>query len=407
MPENILQELQRSTDLALKSETVQEGLVHVSRAFALLTEESIRLKSAYARLQERFDAVNEEKTSEAERLAHFTQHILRQIADGVFFLNLDGTLLLLNDAAAKILQIKAVDALQKPFWDLFPDEAFGFSAREALRFGISHKILYTTFASRELEISTSFIFEGLKTHHGLVVVLRDITEKKRMQQLTSQQSKMRELGEMAAILAHEIRNPLGGIRGYASLLARDLAEAPYLQEMARAIIEGAQSLESLVTSVLQYAKPIQIQPSTVDVGRFLKTVVKFIKADPAYPPHVTWISHIPDAPLLAPLDSEAMKAALLNLIFNAFQAMPEEGRLTLSLLKMDSCYQIALSDTGIGMSEEQLSHLFSPYFTTKEKGNGIGLVEAKKIIEAHLGNIAVRSAEGKGTTFTLTLPLKR
>lgn len=407
MPENILQELQRSADLALKSESVQEGLAHLSRAFARLTEESIRLKSAHARLQEPFNAVNEEKTTETARLSYFLQHILRQIADGVFFLNLEGTLLFLNDAAAKILQIKEADALQKSFWDLFPDEALGFSAKEALRFGISHKILYKTFACRELEIATSFIFEGLKTHHGLVVVLRDITEKKRMQQLIGQQSKMRELGEMAAILAHEIRNPLGGIRGYASLLARDLAEAPYLQEMARAIIEGTQALESLVTSVLQYAKPIQIQPYTVDVGRFLKTVAKFIKADPAYPPHVTWTSHIPDAPLLAPLDPEAMKSALLNLIFNAFQAMPEGGLITLSLMKMDSCYQITLSDTGIGMSEEQLSHLFSPYFTTKEKGNGIGLVEAKKIIEAHLGNIAVRSTEGKGTTFTLTLPLKR
>lgn len=407
MPDNILQELQRSADLALKSDTVQEALAHLSKAFTLLKEESIRLKSAHARLQEPSNAVNEEKKAEGTGLIHLIQHILRQIAEGVFFLDLTGSVLFMNDAAAKILQIKTADAHRKQFWDLLPDDSLGFSVKEALRFGISHKILYKTLGSKELEIATSFIFEGPKNHHGLLIVLRDISEKMRMQQLISQQSKMRELGEMAAIVAHEIRNPLGGIRGYASLLARDLSEAPYLQEMARTIIEGTQSLESLVTSVLQYAKPVQIQPSTIDVSRFLKTVVKFIKADPAYPSHVTWSSHIPDAPLLAPLDSEAMKSALLNLIFNAFQAMPNGGLFSLSLMKMDSCYQIALSDTGIGMSEEQLSRLFSPYFTTKEKGNGIGLVEAKKIIEAHFGTIEVRSTQGKGTTFTLTLPLKR
>ena len=117
--------------------------------------------------------------------------------------------------------------------------------------------------------------------------------------------------------------------------------------------------------------------------------------------------HIPDSPILAPIDPDALKSALLNLIFNAFQAMPLGGVLTISLLKMETSCQIAVSDTGIGMDEEQQARLFSPFYTTKQKGNGLGLVETGKIIQAHFGSIDVRSQPKQGTTFTLTLPLKR
>ena len=117
--------------------------------------------------------------------------------------------------------------------------------------------------------------------------------------------------------------------------------------------------------------------------------------------------HTPEDPFLAPIDKEALHLALLNLVFNAYQAMPSGGTLTLSLLKIDSCYQIAISDTGIGMSEEQQEKIFSPFFTTKKTGNGIGLSEVEKIIQAHSGTIDVRSIVSKGSTFTLTLPIQR
>jgi signal transduction histidine kinase len=239
------------------------------------------------------------------------------------------------------------------------------------------------------------------------VVLRDVSEKQRMQLVANRNDRMKELGEMAATVAHEIRNPLGGIRGYASLLYRDLESQKNLQEMAALIIEGTKSLERLVSTVLQYTRPVQILPRSIEVGQFLKQLVKFVKVDPACPAQVKWALHIPEDPLLAPIDPEAMKSALLNLIFNGIQAMPQGGVLTISLLKIDHGIQIGIADTGVGMSEEMLRRLFSPFFTTKEKGNGLGLVEMEKIVRAHNGAIDVRSCVGKGTTFTLTLPLKR
>ncbi len=406
MTDPILQELQRSTESALKSVTLEEGIQHLKSAFSLFSQEVTRLKNAYSNLQERFETVNQElgrKAANLIRLNGYLTNILKNISDAILFIDLEGTITIYNSAAGAILAIKPETALFKKFWEVFPDETFGFPMREALKFGIAHKLLY----KKEMEISTTFIYEGPKVYHGMILVFRDISEKQKLQLIANRNDRMKELGEMAATIAHEIRNPLGGIRGFASLLFRDLKNQPHLQEMAQFIIEGTKSLEKIVSTVLHYSKPIEIQLQTSDVGHFLKQVAKFVKVDPAFPSHIRLSIHIPDTPLLLPFDPISLKSALLNLIFNAIQAMPQGGELTLSLLLRASSCQIAIADTGHGMDEEMQKRLFSPFFTTKKGGNGLGLVETQKIVQAHFGEIDVRSSLAKGTTFTITLPLKR
>jgi signal transduction histidine kinase len=156
-----------------------------------------------------------------------------------------------------------------------------------------------------------------------------------------------------------------------------------------------------------YARPIELSEQTVDLSQFLKQSAKALKIDPDFPANVKFNLHIPDELILVPIDPDAFRRALLNLLINGIQAMPEGGELTLALLKYETNCQISISDTGIGMDEEQLKALFSPLFTTKKNGNGLGLVETKKIIQGHGGSIDARSILGRGTTFLLTLPLKR
>jgi signal transduction histidine kinase len=355
------------------------------------------------RLQE-----SQERFFKEEHSAHlFLQNILQFIHDGVLFINLDGMLLIANHAARKILSQPLPETLPTRFVDIFPDEFFGFSMKEALNFGISHKLIYRSYPPKELEIATSFFSQGTKSSHGLFIFLRDQTEKHRQQTIIHRDERIKKLGEMVATITHEIQNPLGGIRGYASLLYRDLSKQKSLQEMALYIQDATKALERLVSRILQYARPISLQIQSIEISQFLKQLIKFIKTDPACPKNIHWELHIPDTPLIAPIDQEVLKSALFNLLLNAFQAMPLGGTLTLSLLKTGSCYQIAISDTGIGMNEEQLKRIFSPFFTTKEKGNGLGLAEVQKIVGAHYGKIDVRSMLSKGTTFTLSLPLKR
>jgi len=358
-----------------------------------------QVKNATVKLQQLQASVNSElKGDEGKRLDGLTCAILQKVLDGVLFLDLNGIVVEANESAQKLLGVS--DFQGKRFWDLLADDHLGFSMRESLRYGISHGLIYR----HDLEISTCFFYEGPK---GLIVRVRDISERQRFRELQNRTCRMKDLGEMAAKLAHEIRNCLGGIRGFASLLFRDLSSQPHLQEMVSRVIEGTKSLENLVTGILVYSKPDQIVSQTLDLSLHLKQVARFMQVDPAFPPLIKFRLHIPDAPLLVPFDPEALKRCLINLLVNGMQAMPEGGELALSLFKLDAVCQITVADTGVGMNEAQKSLLFSPLFTTKKTGNGLGLVEAKKIIQAHGGSIDVRSTIGRGSTFILTLPLKR
>lgn len=345
------------------------------------------------------------ETVNGERV--FSDAILQTSLQGIMYIDLQGIVRRLNDLGARLLGIQAHDLLGRSFWSLFPDEALGFSLREALRFGLSYRPLCKTIEKRELEIATTFLSRGPNSSHGLLVMMRDLTELQRLQQMANRNDLMRELGQMAASIAHEIRNSLGGIRGWAALLLRDLAPQPSLAEIAGTIVEGAKSLESLVMALLQYARPMKLHLQSVELGAFLKELSKSIRIDPAYPSNIRLEVHIPQDILLAPIDPPLLKSCLLNLIYNAFQAMPHGGVATLSLLKQENVYQIAVSDTGIGIDSAHFDQLFSPFFTTKQKGTGLGLVEARKIAQAHGGLLEVRSQPGHGATFTLTLPHRR
>lgn len=405
----------------MQSKNAEEGVRHLSTAFQLFSEETGRLKEASAKLQQRLQSVNEElaqahrnllqKVAELGRVTHYLNNILQNISQGIVFIDLDGIVTTLNDTAARLLNVSTKDVLYQKIWSRFPDDFFGFSLKEALRFNLAQRLIYKTMqqgsVTKDLEISTTFVFEGPKAYHGLIILMRDITEMQRLQRTANRNDRMKELGEMAATVAHEIRNPLGGIRGYATLLYRDLANQKNLQEMAGFVIEGTKSLENLVSTILSYSKPVQILPQSLEMGAFLKQLGKFVRVDPAYPANVKLDIHVPQDPILAPADPEALKSCLLNLIYNACQAMPQGGLLTIALWKLDNTCQIAVTDTGVGIDPNHLQQLFSPFFTTKKKGTGLGLVEAQKIVQAHGGQLDVRSQLGRGSTFTVALPLKR
>ena len=346
------------------------------------------------KLQEMRPAVNE---------IAFLKEALKGVSDAFLLIDRKGELKLANESACKLFSLPGDSAIGRNYWDFFSDDYFGFSIRESLTFRLPHRLIYKSHRFLELEISASFLYEG----HSLAVVARDISERQRLHALMLRGDRMKELGEIAAHAVHEIRNPLGAIRGFASLLVRDLQREPHLQEMASTIIEGTKTLEKLVSGILHYARPVTVQPVSKDLGALLKKLARSVKVDPAFLPSVQMTLHIPDDPILVPIDPEWLTSALLNLIFNALQAMPRGGSLSLSLFRLEGRVQIVIADTGIGMDPEIQKSLFSPCFTTKKTGNGLGLVETEKIIKAHKGTIELRSEPMKGTAFTITLPLKR
>ena len=240
----------------------------------------------------------------------------------------------------------------------------------------------------------------------MIIVLRDISEIKRLELVANRNDRMRELGEMAASVTHEIKNPLGGIRGYASLLYRDLENSKHLQEMASHIIEGTKSLERLVNNVLHFSRPVKATLVSSNISSVIQEIINFIKVDPSFPKEILLECHIPKETFLVSLDRELFKSAILNLIINATQSIENFGKITISLIKNNSSCMIGISDTGKGIEQQDIENIFSPFFTTKKHGNGLGLSETFKIIQAHSGTIDVRSRIDLGTTFTIILPTK-
>lgn len=361
-----------------------------------------------------------EKILEDERISNYFKRILDHIVQGILFIDFRGVVTTYNKTAEAMLGVSQEQVLFHPFWNHFSDTLFGFSLRDALKNrGENHTPCCITYGSPEthsyeLEILTSFLQASPEDNQlqndselssGLLVMLRDVTEIKQLQTMANRIDRMKELGAMAAQVAHEIRNPLGGIKGFATLLHRDLQAHPQLQEMAAHIVEGTDALSQRVSQVLQYARPVSLHPEKVDLVALLKEVKELILADTSIDTsRLTIVIPSNKEQIPIELDIALFKSAILNLMVNAIQAMPEGGEITMSVQKKLKHVALIFSDTGTGISEENLSKIYSPFFTTKPEGNGLGLAEVQKVIQAHHGTIDTFSQIGKGTTFVIKLP---
>ncbi|MFT5319660.1 MAG: signal transduction histidine kinase, partial [Chlamydiales bacterium] len=226
----------------------------------------------------------------------------------------------------------------------------------------------------------------------------------RLQRLATRNNRLEELGEMAASVAHEIRNPLGGIEGFASLLCRDLVDRPESQNMASQIVEGTRALNNLVSRVLDYSRPIDMYYEQIDLVSFVEKNKKFILMDHSFPKNVSLVLESECESLEAHVDPNLINSVLYNLIFNAAQALPEGGRVVISLEDEGQNFVLKVADTGVGISAENLEKIFSPFFTTKHNGNGFGLSEVYKVVQAHDGTIEVNSELDQGTAFVIRIP---
>jgi len=403
------------------------------QAFELFSHETERLEGAYQSLKDEFQKIHNEleaanhklkrKVAELDIMSAYLNSILTKISQGLVFIDLNGDVTTYNHAAEKMLSVSINEVLFNNFWMHFSDDLFGFSIREALGSKSPPPLSFVTIKDhkgnlRELEINTTFVAEDPKTYQssdqelsvrrmeGIIVLIRDVTEIRKLQEVANRNTRLKELGEMAAMVAHEIRNPLGGIRGFAALLRRDLKAHPESMQMADYIIEGTDTLNRLVTNVLNYTRPIEIKTEPTDITAMLKELKKHIDADCNTNDQIKIAikSSLSQKDIL--VDAQLIKSAILNLIVNARQAMPEGGLITVKVYEDKHQLIIEIIDQGEGISEGNLAQIFSPFFTTKKEGNGFGLTEVLKVIQAHEGTIDVASTVGEGTTFTLRLPIK-
>lgn len=209
------------------------------------------------------------------------------------------------------------------------------------------------------------------------------------------------LGEMGAMLAHEIRNPLAGIKGYAQVIEKKPAEERN-GRFAQSIVKEVVRLENLVNDLLDYARCEGYEVSPVGLKELLTHTVFFVRHG-ADQQSVSIVSECPEGVWIVG-NRDRLGQVLLNLARNALQAMPEGGILSFSVAVSDREVAITVSDSGQGIEQGEMARIFEPFFTTKARGTGLGLPLCKKIVEEHNGRIIVESSAGKGTTVSLSFP---
>jgi PAS domain S-box-containing protein len=393
------------------------------------TDELDNLRAENQDLKQRFETLAQELSqmqgqlqinlAEKPRIDSLLTRVLTHIGCSVINIDLDGKISALNHAAVALFSCDEQTVIGQPC-----DSLLGASSALIIKTLSSEREIsgqeVTLSNSNGREIPIRLCTACLTDHHGdlqgVLVTLEDLTRLQELSEQASRVSTLTALGEMSATIAHEIRNPLGGIGGFAGLLERDMSVDDPNRRLVKKIITGVASLNKMVTSLLNYTRPLHITLRPIDIIEIAEDCLGFFEIDAvARMDEIQIERSFPEAPLICRADPEQIQQIVLNLLHNAIQAMPGDGALVVSLAEVDTqidhrthlnrpCIALTVSDTGMGMSADVKARLFMPFFTTKEDGNGLGLATAKKVIEAHNGDIVVESGPDEGATFTMYIP---
>lgn len=237
------------------------------------------------------------------------------------------------------------------------------------------------------------------------IIEKRAVERLRLEEKLNQAERLVHLGKMVATVSHEIKSPLGIVRSTAEILEKRIKKvAPGNEHLAKIVVDETMRLNNIVVEFLDFARPQKANLKPTSVNDVVRKVLDFL----AYEMKERNIDLIVDfAPDLSDsnLDHDLFYRALLNILMNSLQAMTETGQLQVSTYRSSSNgTEVIIRDTGIGMSPEKIEQIFTPFFTDKNKGTGLGLAITKSIIDSHNAEILVQSEEGKGTSFTISLP---
>ena len=350
--------------------------------------------------------------SEKERLYHMQRQfsfVLNSMNSGLLVLNQELVIAAFNKKAEEIFGLEAERVLGTSLHDLMPAKD---EKQQAL-----HHMMAQGRPMRDIErqvkmggrnltlrVSGNPICNDMGDAVGYILILDDLTELITMREAVMRNEKFALIGQFAAGIAHEIRNPLTTVFGFLQLFAaEDVKAESFLELTQKLLIPELARANSILSDFLMVSKPQAPQRSRVDTGSFLIDVVRLVESE-ANLRGVILQAEIPvNLPALM-LDVQQMKQVFLNLCKNAFDVTPAGGRLILRVRVEEGEVRIYVMDQGPGIETKHLSRIFEPFYTTKEHGTGLGLPISHRIIEGHGGTIKVRSFQGVGTTFIICLP---
>jgi two-component system sensor histidine kinase PilS (NtrC family) len=334
-------------------------------------------------------------------LKNLHENILQSLTSGVITLDLQGKIISVNKTGLEILGINGEDKkiLGNDLSYLMPGlELRDFVSKKR------EQISYPTSDGRTLTLgfSSSVLRDTEGEKRGYIIIFQDLTEVKELEDRLRTSEKMALLGQLAAGLAHEIRNPLSAISGAIEILGGEVKPSGENLRLLRVATQEVERLNLLVEDFLLLTTQTQRFTTLVDIGEIIHETVELFSRTMRR----SEIEVVMDVQkgIYIQADSYKLKQVVWNLLLNAMQAMPNGGKIVIeSYLEHDNIV-IKISDNGCGIDKEIIPRIFEPFFTTKEIGTGLGLAIVQKVIEGYNGKIDVTSSKGKGTTFVITLP---
>jgi signal transduction histidine kinase len=321
--------------------------------------------------------------------------VLGNLQDGILLFTADGRAVLVSEAARRFLDISHETILGMHAHDIFnPSTVLGRMLGEAFDTGatlVNEEV--RTETGRRIQASLEFIHdENTRQGLGALVTLHDLESAEAIESELELSRRLAAIGRLTSGVGHEVKNPINAIVVHLELLKTKLgdASAPAVRHL-EVIDSEIHRLDRVVQMLVDFSRPVELDLRERD----LRTVIG----------DVTLISHMPSHPIMANVDADLLKQAVLNVILNGAQAMPEGGKLEVTLEDDRKTALLRIADEGAGIPEEIREKIFDLYFTTKSEGSGIGLAMTYRILQLHYGSIEVQSKTGRGTEFQLRIPL--
>jgi PAS domain S-box-containing protein len=383
---------ERFPGLARKVEALRQGL--------RLTD---RMKPTMTRLWEK-----------AYASSAYLARILKDSADAILTVDEDEVIQSWNRGAEELLGYSADEAVGRHFRFLVPEELREQGEIEKIRNAASEEGSLRNYETRRLKkdgeevhvsLTRTSIYDAHGRYIGASAILRDITERKRMVEQLIQVEALAEVGEMAAQVAHEIKNPLAGISGAIQVISETTPADDPKSEVYREILRHIRRLDETVLSLLSYTKPFRPARVNTDLGLVLESAVTLLRDSHELSDVEIEIEHSPQVGMVS-VDAQQLIQVILNLLLNAADALREDRTIRVLTKDCGDDVEIEIRDRGAGMAPATRRKIFKPFFTTKNKGTGLGLTIARKIVSGHGGVLRIESEEGVGTAVTVRLPRK-
>jgi len=352
----------------------------------------------------------------------FFRHIVSSMRNGVIAFRRDGTLALMNDEGYRIFGLtRGADDTGQPFAEVLRERPAIVRVLSS-SFELSHlpnrAELRLTELDRVIGYTLSQVKDDAGTPIGAVMFFKDLTRVEQLEERERLRDRLASLGEMAAGIAHELKNPLAGIEVMAGLLRRQVPDSKDAQSLLADILSEAKLANAIVVEMLEFVRPVRLQVEHTDVADVLQQSVTMAESKASRGQVVVKVDVEPGLPQIQ-ADHHQLSQVFTNLIANAFEALDGKGHLAItamtSAIEADPAFAhvhpptpavvVEVADDGPGVAAETTDKIFNPFFTTKVTGTGLGLAIVRKIVDAHDGRIDVSSEQGLGTKFRVTLPV--